>query len=1047
MQGVPSQSSISNAIYTETSTLNITAESAESCAINVYWDTESDEYITLSYSTPDDVMQSNTSNFTSPLTLSHLYPNTEYEVCIEISEGNITSSDCTIVNTTDQGPTSPSSLNSSTCSRNTSLSWNAPETLCNVSGYSIRYTGKVLWCENCSALEKSDLNTTTTTYNLTSLVPYSYYNVCVSAWTEGFNSTQFHGTESCLDIQTKEDKSGPPSKVVADARSSSELQVSWIPPETLNGNLLGYVVSGGVEEVETINITITLENLSPCTCYEVTVWAKNGAGKGNGTVTYGETLVEAPPPPRNLDAQPISPRELTLSWSPPNTNCTISRYWIQYTGNILWNGSDTHDDKEVPGDTTSVNLASLVPYTNYTLRVNASSGERDGEVAVKSFITDEAEPGPPRQVIANASSSSELQVSWIPPETLNGNLSGYVVSGGGKKVETTNITITLENLSPCKGYDVTVWAKNGAGKGNGTVTYGETLVEAIPPPRDLNVSFISPREVSISWSPPDTNCNISRYWIQYTGNILWNGSDTYGEQEVPGNTTSVNLTSLVPYTNYTLRVNASSGELDGEDVVYNFTTDEAEPCMPSNLQFPVIETWSITVTWEPPQEINGDNLTYLITVDSDHPILIVNRTSYDISNLEPATWYKVSIQAANNQGISKANWKDIQTNQDVVAIVLGIIIPIAVVVVAGGLAFRHRRTLKHYFDNRRVQRTRPTSDNISLDDSICISPMTKEQLGKHIKLLENQDGTLAREFEYLRQKSYEGETITAKMDCNVKKNRFTNILPYEETRVRLTPVDEIEGSDYINASFIKRQGKDKMFIAAQGPKGNSLGDFWRMIWEHQVFDVVMLTKLYENGREKCWQYWPGEGQLPIVVDGIVVRTHAYEDHSDFIIRILHIQKGEENRTVKQYHFTAWPDFGVPDQEDMILEFVFHVRNSWRSKDSKHLLVHCSAGVGRTGTFIALWKLIDNIQENKDEIVNIFDAVTDMRKSRVLMVQSKVQYNFLHKCIYRYLMQRKIWDNLKKNEENMYTNEAFVNEEPIYEYVAGVPTDGSHDERL
>ncbi|XP_076063808.1 receptor-type tyrosine-protein phosphatase H-like isoform X5 [Oratosquilla oratoria] len=846
----------------ETSTLNITAESAESCAINVYWDTESDEYITLSYSTPDDVMQSNTSNFTSPLTLSHLYPNTEYEVCIEISEGNITSSDCTIVNTTDQGPTSPSSLNSSTCSRNTSLSWNAPETLCNVSGYSIRYTGKVLWCENCSALEKSDLNTTTTTYNLTSLVPYSYYNVCVSAWTEGFNSTQFHGTESCLDIQTKEDK-----------------------------------------------------------------------------------------------------------------------------------------------------------------------------------------PGPPRQVIANASSSSELQVSWIPPETLNGNLSGYVVSGGGKKVETTNITITLENLSPCKGYDVTVWAKNGAGKGNGTVTYGETLVEAIPPPRDLNVSFISPREVSISWSPPDTNCNISRYWIQYTGNILWNGSDTYGEQEVPGNTTSVNLTSLVPYTNYTLRVNASSGELDGEDVVYNFTTDEAEPCMPSNLQFPVIETWSITVTWEPPQEINGDNLTYLITVDSDHPILIVNRTSYDISNLEPATWYKVSIQAANNQGISKANWKDIQTNQDVVAIVLGIIIPIAVVVVAGGLAFRHRRTLKHYFDNRRVQRTRPTSDNISLDDSICISPMTKEQLGKHIKLLENQDGTLAREFEYLRQKSYEGETITAKMDCNVKKNRFTNILPYEETRVRLTPVDEIEGSDYINASFIKRQGKDKMFIAAQGPKGNSLGDFWRMIWEHQVFDVVMLTKLYENGREKCWQYWPGEGQLPIVVDGIVVRTHAYEDHSDFIIRILHIQKGEENRTVKQYHFTAWPDFGVPDQEDMILEFVFHVRNSWRSKDSKHLLVHCSAGVGRTGTFIALWKLIDNIQENKDEIVNIFDAVTDMRKSRVLMVQSKVQYNFLHKCIYRYLMQRKIWDNLKKNEENMYTNEAFVNEEPIYEYVAGVPTDGSHDERL
>ncbi|XP_076063809.1 receptor-type tyrosine-protein phosphatase H-like isoform X6 [Oratosquilla oratoria] len=846
----------------ETSTLNITAESAESCAINVYWDTESDEYITLSYSTPDDVMQSNTSNFTSPLTLSHLYPNTEYEVCIEISEGNITSSDCTIVNTTDQGPTSPSSLNSSTCSRNTSLSWNAPETLCNVSGYSIRYTGKVLWCENCSALEKSDLNTTTTTYNLTSLVPYSYYNVCVSAWTEGFNSTQFHGTESCLDIQTKEDKSGPPSKVVADARSSSELQVSWIPPETLNGNLLGYVVSGGVEEVETINITITLENLSPCTCYEVTVWAKNGAGKGNGTVTYGETLVEAPPPPRNLDAQPISPRELTLSWSPPNTNCTISRYWIQYTGNILWNGSDTHDDKEVPGDTTSVNLASLVPYTNYTLRVNASSGERDGEVAVKSFIT-----------------------------------------------------------------------------------------------------------------------------------------------------------------------------------------DEAEPCMPSNLQFPVIETWSITVTWEPPQEINGDNLTYLITVDSDHPILIVNRTSYDISNLEPATWYKVSIQAANNQGISKANWKDIQTNQDVVAIVLGIIIPIAVVVVAGGLAFRHRRTLKHYFDNRRVQRTRPTSDNISLDDSICISPMTKEQLGKHIKLLENQDGTLAREFEYLRQKSYEGETITAKMDCNVKKNRFTNILPYEETRVRLTPVDEIEGSDYINASFIKRQGKDKMFIAAQGPKGNSLGDFWRMIWEHQVFDVVMLTKLYENGREKCWQYWPGEGQLPIVVDGIVVRTHAYEDHSDFIIRILHIQKGEENRTVKQYHFTAWPDFGVPDQEDMILEFVFHVRNSWRSKDSKHLLVHCSAGVGRTGTFIALWKLIDNIQENKDEIVNIFDAVTDMRKSRVLMVQSKVQYNFLHKCIYRYLMQRKIWDNLKKNEENMYTNEAFVNEEPIYEYVAGVPTDGSHDERL
>ncbi|XP_065918141.1 receptor-type tyrosine-protein phosphatase S-like isoform X3 [Dysidea avara] len=244
----------------------------------------------------------------------------------------------------------------------------------------------------------------------------------------------------------------------------------------------------------------------------------------------------------------------------------------------------------------------------------------------------------------------------------------------------------------------------------------------------------------------------------------------------------------------------------------------------------------------------------------------------------------------------------------------------------------------------------------------------------------------------------------AKLSCNKTKNRFINIMPYDHSRVVLSPQDQLIGSDYINASYINGYKEPKAYIAAQGPVINSLNDFWRMIWEHNIKTIVMLTRLVEDSKIKCRQYWPDSGST--TYGSINVILHKEENRAYYSIRHFHVKKvsddddDNEVRVICQLHFTGWPDHGVPNHATALLDFQRIVNDYHYRNTAKPMLVHCSAGVGRTGTFIAIDSEIQRIQ--KESVVNVFDCVHKMRYQRNHMVQTMEQYTFIYTALLEYI---------------------------------------------
>ncbi|XP_031423818.1 receptor-type tyrosine-protein phosphatase T isoform X1 [Clupea harengus] len=246
----------------------------------------------------------------------------------------------------------------------------------------------------------------------------------------------------------------------------------------------------------------------------------------------------------------------------------------------------------------------------------------------------------------------------------------------------------------------------------------------------------------------------------------------------------------------------------------------------------------------------------------------------------------------------------------------------------------------------------------------------------------------------------EGQTApweTAKKDENRNKNRYGNIIAYptdDHTRVRLQPLDGDPHSDYINANYIDGYHRPRHYIATQGPMQETVRDFWRMIWQENSGSIVMVTNLVEVGRVKCVRYWPDETE---VYGDIKVTLIETEPLAEYVIRTFTVQKKShhEIREIRQFHFTSWPDHGVPCYATGLLGFVRQVK-FLNPPDAGPIVVHCSAGAGRTGCFIAVDIMLD-MAENEG-VVDIFNCIRELRAQRVNMVQTEEQYVFVHDAI-------------------------------------------------
>ncbi|XP_012216219.1 tyrosine-protein phosphatase 69D isoform X2 [Linepithema humile] len=273
-----------------------------------------------------------------------------------------------------------------------------------------------------------------------------------------------------------------------------------------------------------------------------------------------------------------------------------------------------------------------------------------------------------------------------------------------------------------------------------------------------------------------------------------------------------------------------------------------------------------------------------------------------------------------------------------------------------------------------------------------------ELLQAYLERHRDSDYGFQHEFELLPDRFTDRTTRASEAQENLYKNRYPDIKCYDQTRVRLAQIDGICGSDYINANFVLGYKERKKFICAQGPMENTVCDYWRMIWEQHLELILMLTNLEEYSKTKCAKYWPDKRETKNFGDITVehVKERAY---SDYVVRELKMTRlGERDaRAIVQYHFLVWKDFVAPEHPHAILRFIKRVNEAY-SLEKGPILVHCSAGVGRTGTLVALDSLLQQLAEEGQ--VSIFNTVCDLRHQRNFLVQSLKQYIF----IYRSLME-------------------------------------------
>ncbi|XP_046337962.2 receptor-type tyrosine-protein phosphatase mu-like [Haliotis rufescens] len=279
-------------------------------------------------------------------------------------------------------------------------------------------------------------------------------------------------------------------------------------------------------------------------------------------------------------------------------------------------------------------------------------------------------------------------------------------------------------------------------------------------------------------------------------------------------------------------------------------------------------------------------------------------------------------------------------------------------------------------------------------DSAWSTEVSVLNLSTYVEIMRRTGGFSAHCADLPRGKL--GSCHEAELPENAFKNRYSNILPYDHCRVKLTPIPNAPGSDYINASYINGYGASQEFVATQGPYGDVIRDFWRMTWEIDASKIIMLTNCVENRKAKCEKYWPDFGQPCSNYDDVHVQCVAEEEMTDYTVRTFSIHREAElPRTLKQYHFTAWPDKGVPEDVRALVD-VYRLAKNAPSIGKGPTVVHCSAGVGRTGTWIALDYLIE--QAKAEGAVDVFACIVQLRHQRMNVIQTQDQYIFLHEAL-------------------------------------------------
>ncbi|XP_029859263.1 receptor-type tyrosine-protein phosphatase delta isoform X28 [Aquila chrysaetos chrysaetos] len=828
----------------------------------------------------------------------------------------------------------------------------------------------------------------TTRYSVAGLSPYSEYEFRVVA----VNNIGRGPPSDPVSTRTSEQApSSAPRNVQARMLSSTTILVQWEEPEEPNGQIQGYRVYYTMDPTQHVNSWMkhnvadshitTIGNLVPQKTYSVKVLAFTSVGDGPLTSDIQViTQTGVPGQPLNFKAEPESETSILLSWTPPRSD-TISSYELVYK-----EGEHGEEQRVSTEPATSYRLQGLRPNSLYLFRLAARSpqglGASTAEISARTMQSMFA-----KNFHVKAVMKTSVLLSWEIPENYNSALPFKILYDDGKMVVEVDGRATqklITNLKPETSYSFVLTNRgNSAGGLQHRVT-----AKTAPDVLRTKPVFIGKTNldgmITVELPEVPSNENIKGYYIvivplkRSRGKFIkpWESPDEMELdellKEIARKRRSIRLgreVELKPYIAAHFEVLPTEFTLGDKKHYGGFENKQLQ----SGQEY----VFFVLAVME-----HSESTMYATSPYSD-PVVSMDLDPQPITDEEEGLIWVVG---------------------PVLAVVFIICIVIAI------LLYKSKPDRKRAESDSRkssipnskeVPSHHPTDPvelrrlNFQTPGMASHPPIPILELADHIERLKANDNLkFSQEYESIDP----GQQFTwehSNLEVNKPKNRYANVIAYDHSRVLLSAIEGIPGSDYINANYIDGYRKQNAYIATQGALPETFGDFWRMMWEQRGATVVMMTKLEERSRVKCDQYWPSRGTETYGL--IQVTLLDTVELATYCVRTFALYKNgsSEKREVRQFQFTAWPDHGVPEHPTPFLAFLRRVKTC-NPPDAGPMVVHCSAGVGRTGCFIVIDAMLERIKHEKT--VDIYGHVTLMRAQRNYMVQTEDQYIFIHDAL-------------------------------------------------
>ncbi|XP_078733037.1 receptor-type tyrosine-protein phosphatase delta isoform X21 [Lampetra fluviatilis] len=841
----------------------------------------------------------------------------------------------------------------------------------------------------------------TTRYTVGGLGPYSEYEFLVAAVNNIGRGSQ---SDAVLTRTSEQAPSSPPRNVQARMLSATTMLVTWEEPEEPNGQIRGYRVYYTTERGQPVSawlkhnledsLLTTIGSLTPQADYTVRVLAFTSVGDGpHSPELHVKTQQGVPSQPINLKAEAESATSVLLSWIPPRQD-SIIKYELLYRDGPL-----SKEQVVTFEPSMTYLLEGLRPNTLYQFRLAARS--EHGLGAATSIVTAQTLPSTfVKNFGVKSVSRSSALLTWELPDSYSPQQPFKIVVNNGQQIEVDGWATRkrIAGLLPNTEYYFGL-ASRGDGAGGLQQEVGVRTAPDLPQGKPLALGRVRPDGTLPTELPdPPEEVSLRAYYVVVVPLKRHKGRFVK-PAEIPDD---LDLDEIVDGGNQQRRRRRRR-----HGPVARAARDVEGPRPYVAARFPGGRL--------PADFTLGDGLEYgghvnrRLSAGQDYVFFVL----YELEPHDAGS--RMFVASPYSDPVVSPDPEPLPITEEeegllwVVGPVLAVVFIICVVIAI--LLYKSKPDRKRSDSDPGkpmlpggAKETSPlhTSDpvemrriNFQTPGMINHPPIPIAELSDHVERLKsNNNLKFSQEYESIDP----GQQFTwehSNLEVNKPKNRYANVIAYDHSRVILQTQDGVPGSDYINANYMDGYRKQNAYIATQGPLPETFADFWRMVWEQRSSTIVMMTRLEERCRVKCDQYWPARGSETYglvqvsLVDTLELASYAVRTFT------LHKNGSNEKREVRQFQFTAWPDHGVPEYPTPFLAFLRRVKTC-NPSDAGPMVVHCSAGVGRTGCFVVLDATLERLRSERT--ADVYGFVTCLRSQRNYTVQTEEQYVFVHEAL-------------------------------------------------